>query len=193
VLAASFDTAKAHSLRHREDHPLRAVIKTPTLSSRGSVRSTANFRPGHPAPTPTDRQRRDEPKPRRRLSAERRIGLERRTTEPISRMIAARSKLSSTFVKDGLRPSRSRIWTSRRWRSACSFDHRNDLVAERTRVINRLRWHLLNSVRSSSAGHARGLAPSGLERRGQGSWRWRARWLSVRRCILSGDGSRPVA
>jgi transposase len=23
------------------------------------------------------------------------------------------------------------------------FDHRNDLVVERTRVINRLRWHLL--------------------------------------------------
>ena len=39
--------------------------------------------------------------------------------------------------------SRRPSWTSARWRSACSADHRSDLIAERTRIENRLRWHLV--------------------------------------------------
>ena len=60
-----------------------------------------------------------------------------------SLMRSTRSRSPARSSRTGSSASRARIWTSRRWRSGLLFDHRNDLVAERTRVINRLRWHLL--------------------------------------------------
>ena len=52
------------------------------------------------------------------------------------------------------------------------FDHRNDLVAERTRTVNRLRWHLLDlcpefeaSLGPGALNHARELDRLGRARR----------------------------
>ena len=43
-----------------------------------------------------------------------------------------------------LSASRPRSLTSGRWRSGCSTITASDLIAERTRQINRLRWHLVD-------------------------------------------------
>ena len=51
--------------------------------------------------------------------------------------------VARAVVRDGVEHFPAALWTSARWRSGCSADHRNDLVAERTRMQNRLRWHLL--------------------------------------------------
>ena len=46
-------------------------------------------------------------------------------------------------IRDGIESFPVAFTDHTRWRSACCRDYRDQIISERTRMINRLRWHLV--------------------------------------------------
>jgi transposase len=97
--------------------------------------------------------------PPHRMGASRRGERERGKSDEIDALAVARA-----VVKDGVEQFPVAYLNERAMEICLFFDHRADLVAERTRIINRLRWHLLElcpelerSLKRGSLGKSRGL------------------------------------
>ena len=58
--------------------------------------------------------------------------------------------VARAVVKDGVEQFPVAYLNEQAMEIRLLLDHRGDLVAERTRTVNRLRWHLLELVPSSS-------------------------------------------
>jgi transposase len=76
--------------------------------------------------------------PPQRMGASRKGERERGKSDQIDALAVAR-----TVVKDGVERFPVAYLDERAMDIRLISDHRSDLVAERTRTINRLRWHLL--------------------------------------------------
>ena len=68
--------------------------------------------------------------------------------------------VARAVVKDGVEQFPVAYLNEQAMEIRLLLDHRNDLVAERTRTVNRLRWHLLDAVpRARALAQARGAQP----------------------------------
>ena len=76
--------------------------------------------------------------PPQRMGASRKGGRERGKSDEIDALAVARA-----VVKDGVEAFPAAYLDQQAMEIRLISDHRNDLVADRTRVVNRLRWHLV--------------------------------------------------
>jgi transposase len=97
--------------------------------------------------------------PPHRMGASRKGERERGKSDQIDALAVARA-----VVKDGLDRFPVAHLNEQAMEIRLLFDHRRDLVAERTRIINRLRWHLLElcpelerALKRGALGKSRGL------------------------------------
>jgi transposase len=99
--------------------------------------------------------------PPKMMGSSRKGERERGKSDPIDAQAVARA-----VVKDGVERFPVAYLDERAMEIRLLFDHREDLVKERTRAQNRLRWHLLELCPELEAGLGRGAlsAPRQLER-----------------------------